>query len=98
MLYSQCNPPAPQSEVLDRKELGVLDKVSITKVTEFMHKFQDDATFSPPTLEVMYDTDQVSVNIDDEPLSMFDSLEDIDVEEMRARDESKNARVQKDSK
>jgi len=96
MLYSQCNPPAPQSENIDKKELGVLDKVSITKVTEFMQKFQDDATFSPPTLEVLYDTDQVSVNIDDEPLNLFESIEDIDVDEMRVRAKSNNARAQKE--
>lgn len=87
IVYSQANPPEPQSEVISTKELAVLDKVSITKVTEFMHKFASDSTFSPPTLEVMYDSDKVEVSINDDIETIFDEdfLEDY---EPRARDDS----------
>lgn len=79
-VYSQLDIPAQESEVCSTQDLGVLDKTSITSVVEFMHKFQDDASFSPPTKEVMYDTDKYDIDIDSDDLApdTFIELEELD--------------------
>lgn len=80
MVYSQLNPPSPQFEEVDTQDLGVLDKTSITSVVGFMQKFQEDATFSPPTVDVLFDSEKYDINIDsdDEVLGQFSELEDFE--------------------
>lgn len=85
-VYSNVTPPQPVHEVCTSKDLGVLDKVSITKVTEFMHRYQADASFSPPTVDVLYDSDKYDVTVDDEVDSVFIDVEDMDDEIQRARE------------
>lgn len=88
-IYTQLDPPPVMREEVDPTDLECLDKVSITSVTEFMQKYQADATFTPPTLDVLFDTDRVddlSLDDDAEIDSMFIGVEDMDEEIQRARD------------
>ena len=86
-VFSQCDPPLPDHETPTSRDLAVLDKVSITKVTEFMHRFQEDASFTPPTLDVMYDSEKIDLDIDSEGEvdSIFIEAEDMNDEITRAR-------------
>lgn len=79
MVYSQANKPPRRDEIVNTQDLGVLDKTSLTSVVEFMQKFNEDATFTPPTKEVMYDNDKfdISLDTDDEVLGQFSELEDL---------------------
>lgn len=88
-VFSQANPPESVTEKVRTKDLPVLDKVTITKVTEFMQKFQSDASFTPPTVDVMYDSDKYDVNIDTDFKdvdSVFIDIEEMDDDIQRARE------------
>lgn len=89
MIYTQLNPPKFDCEHVNTQDLGVLDRASLTSVVDFMLKFEEDSTFTPPTKEVMYDTDKYNIDIDsDENVAdTFSDLEDYD--------EVINARAQK---
>lgn len=97
MLYSNAKKPAPQYEKVSKKELAVLDKVSITSVVDFMRKFQSDATFAPPSVGVSFDSDNFDVSIDDEGEvpSIFDNLEEYDPIELRDAMNSKQRDAKK---
>ena len=85
-VFSQACPPPAQSEKVDKKDLGVLDTVSITSVVDFIKKFASDATFAPPTVATEYDSDNFDLNIDDSESfpELFQEVEDL--EDVRARD------------
>ena len=86
-VFTQACPPEKVDENLDTQDVACLDTTSLTTVVEFMHKFADDATFSPPTREVMYDTENYNVSIDDEDVpETFADIEDLlSSEELNAR-------------
>ena len=89
-VFTQLDPPKAESEKVSTKDLPVLDNVTITKVTDFMQKFQADATFSPPTIEVLFDSDDVdNISVDDDVDSVFIDIEEMDDVIQRAREESK---------
>lgn len=80
-MYSNTKVPPVQFEKISTKELEILDKESITSVVDFVRKFQDDATFSPPSVEVLYDSDKYAIDTDtdDEVLNLFGGeIEDFD--------------------
>jgi len=89
MVYSQVNPPKPVCEKVNTQDLKVLDRSSLTSVVDFMLKFEEDATFTPPTKAVMYDTDRYDIDIDSDE-KMIDSFS-----ELEDYDEVLNARAQK---
>lgn len=91
-IFSQLNTPPIEREVVDTNDLGVLDKVSITSVVDFMRKFQSDASFTPPTVDIMFESDNYNVGIDDDVDSIFSDDTSIlsDIDDLKnARDESK---------
>lgn len=91
MIYSQGNIPPIQHDPCDTVDLGVLDRTTLTSVVDFMHKFASDASFTPPTMDVMYDTDKFSLSVDDEIDSYFEDDVDVlsDMSDLRAREKFK---------
>lgn len=63
-VFTQITPPPAESEKLDTQDLGVLDKESLTSVVDFIQKFQKDASFAPPTRDVMFDSERYNLDID----------------------------------
>jgi hypothetical protein len=72
-IFSQLNPPPYETEKCTQKDLEILDKVSLTSVVDFMHKFASDATFTPPTVDVLFDSEKYDVGVDDDIEDIFDS-------------------------
>lgn len=49
---------------VDERELEVLDKDSITSINEFMKRYAEDKTFTPPESNMVFDSDISDVDID----------------------------------
>lgn len=81
--FSQGNPPSSIHESCSEQDLAVLDKTSLTSVVDFMQKFQEDATFTPPTKTVMFDSEKYDINVDgdEEVLEQFPDIEELLQEE-----------------
>lgn len=74
---------------VDQRELSVLDKDSITSINDFMLKFAEDKSFSPPESSMVFDSDIADIDIDsDEAPSMAYDFEDADEDQKRARAQS----------
>lgn len=97
-MYSQRKKPNIQHEILSPKEVPILDKTSITSVVDFIRKYQSDATFAPPSVDVSFDSDNYSLDIDDDSdvPSLFDDVLDYDIDELRDATRAKDDATRKE--
>ena len=79
---------AQEFESIKTFELDCLDKDSVTSINEYMLKYAEDKSFTPPEGSFVFDTDiSDDISVDDEVPGMDYDFEDVYEEEnARARE------------